>query len=510
MTKAIWVELFKDRQKHYCYDVTTNHIMRIDQVLFNVLKIYNYSNSDEVIDRLKIIHPLTDIFKAIESIDIFSKNQGGFALKRNINLRFPFSKSQYNKALQRMVNHLVLNLTENCNYRCRYCKYTGSYSSDQLHGQKSMSWDIARKSIDFLVSNASYILENTDKELVVGFYGGEPLLEKGMIRKTIAYISKEYKPLLPRFRFSMTTNASLLDEEMIRLLNQHAFTLLISLDGPEMINDRYRIHIDGKGTYDTVIKKIDLIRKISPQFFEHKVGFSIVISPGFQLKDVIDYFRTTFDGNNRVFLFSMVDDKGTNFFDTFDMRREWRYLRKDQHRLKKVYKKLKTSGQEDVILNALFDNDIAAIHKRQLRPLQGDVFPNGICFPGLQKLFVDTDGNFHFCERINWRFSIGNVNQGFDVEKIYSYIDQYISSTGNCKYCWALRFCKECFLSSIKDDQFSRDQKKTHCFRNRKRILKNLKDYVEMMEINRGVFDHTNPEKTFDLFQHLFQCINTD
>lgn len=506
----IWVKLFKSNNKHYCYDVTTNHIMRIDEVLYDLLAEYNFSNKLPVFKKLIKKHPENLISQAISVADQFNQDKGGFGFKKKMTLRFPFSKDQYRHALENCVNHVVLNLTENCNFRCRYCKYSGSYPNSRPHSAKSMKWNTIQAAIDFLVEHSSYIIEKSKKDLVVGFYGGEPLLEKHKIRQAVDYIKNKYHKIFSRFRFSMTTNGSLLDEKMIHFFADHNFALLISLDGPKLLHDRYRISSDGNGSYDKIIANIDLIRKIAPEYFKNKVGFSTVIAPEFHLKDVVDYFSTHFDGDNRVCLFSMVDEKETNFFTPFDMKTEWNHLRREEERLKEEYKQVIVAGNEDNILSSLFGDNIHDIHKRQLRPISDSAFPNGICLPGLQKLFIDTDGYLHFCEKINWEFNIGHIDSGFEVDKIFSYVAQYIESTNHCKHCWAIRFCKECFLSSIDNNTFSREKKKANCRIERKRLLKSMKHYVEVLEENKDALQQESKEENREISEFVFEMLKNN
>lgn len=508
MRDKIWVKLFRQNNNYYCYDVTSNNIMGINKALYDILKNYDYNNREEVLDQFNGKYKRKEIIAALATINNFNKEKNGFALRKEIKLKFPFTKSEYDKALKNLLNHLVLNLTEECNFRCKYCKFSGRYSHARKHTPQSMSWETVKRTIDFFIENSCHIVKNTNIDLVLGFYGGEPLLESSKIFKSIEYIKDEYREIFPRFRYSITTNGSLLSKEIIKKLIAHNFTILISLDGPENIHDRYRTFANGKCTYDTVIDKLDLIKQIDNDYFEKKIGFSIVFSPEFYIKEVVDYFRNNYFGKNRVYLFSIVDEKDTNFFDSFDMKSEWSKFLSDERELFDEYKECKlTKKKEDAILFSLFDNNISGIHNRRLYDIQDEIFPNGICLPGLQKTFVDTKGNLHFCEKINWKFSIGNIYKGLDVEKIFFLINEYIKTTNNCKYCWAVRFCKECFLSSIKDDCFSIKEKKKHCKAKRKEILKYLKDYVIIMERNPGAFDSVRNNRG-DIINEVFKFLD--
>ena len=511
--KTIWVKLFKIKDRYYCYDVRSNYIMEVNSILYHILKKYNYSNRIEMRELFRNSYPEEKISEAIETIERFNKDKGGFGLEKDIKFRFPFSKPQYKRALGNLVNHMVLNVTEKCNFHCTYCKFSGSYSYARKHSSKSMDIEVVKKSIDFLVMNASYIINETDRPLILGLYGGEPLIESESIIDALRYIEKEYRDILPRFRFSVTTNGSLLSENVIRELVNYNFTLLLSHDGPAEISNRYRMFRDGKGAYDILLEKMELIKKISPEYFENKVGFSTVIAPEFHFREVVEYFRSTFKGKNRVYLFSMLDDKDTDFFDSLDMETEWKKYRKDKTALKKKYKTAKLKNKDEVVFDPLFDVNISDIHNRGFHLMPDELFPNGICLPGLHKVFVDTNGNFHLCEKINWEFSIGNIHDGFNIDGIFHIIEEYIKTTEICEKCWAVRLCKECYLSAVKNNRFSIDEKKRGCKAQRKRILENIKDYLSIVDKKPEAFnDQEKKDESIatEVFKFLRTCSDGD
>jgi uncharacterized protein len=357
-----------------------------------------------------------------------------------------------------------------------------------------MEWSTIKKAIDFLIKNASYILRNTNRELVLGFYGGEPLIEYNNIFKAINYLEANYKDIFNRCRFSLTTNGSLFNKEIIKKFIEYNFSLLVSLDGPKEIHDRYRVFPNNNGSFDLIKKNLELIRRIDENYFKEKVGFSIVLAPEFDLEKVYNYFKSENFSEKRVYMISEVDSDETNFFKQFNLTEEWKKLKMQENFLKRMYISNRISNIRDVLLMNLFEGSISDIHSRIPSIMPYEVYPNGVCLPGLQKIFVDTYGNFHLCEKINWSFSIGNVDEGFDIEKIFNLINNYIRTTNNCNNCWAIRFCKDCYLSSLKENRFSREKKKEYCKRRKKSLLVGLKDYVYIMERNQNVFSEIKHE----------------
>lgn len=120
--------------------------------------------------------------------------------------------------------------------------------------------------------------------------------------------------------------------------------------------------------------------------------------------------------------------------------------------------------------------------------IRDEFAPQGTCFPGTRKLFVNVDGNFYMCERVNSNYSIGNVNHGFNHRRIYNFLKKYEEFFKDCKYCWALRLCMKCFNNIRNGDSFSEARKEKVCSNNLYKIENNLLDYCEIREKNAEAF----------------------
>ena len=488
MKKKIWATFLRMGDKHYCYDVGTNNLLEITELHHHILKTYNYTNRAEVMETFRGTYPPREILGTLREIDEFHQREGGFILQREMKSRFPFAPREYEQLSKHLVNQVILNITEECNFRCRYCTFSGKYPSFRRHGQKSMPWSILKKSVDFLVANSKFILEETQKDLHLGFYGGEALLESEKIFRTVAYIAKRYGDIFPRFQFSLTTNGSRFNRQNIRKFIEYGFVLHVSLNGPKDIHDAYRISKDGGGTHDLIVEKLRSIQKMDRRFFEQNVGFSVVFCPQFQVQSVIEYFRRSFS-RNRFFTASLVELEDTKLFRALDMGKELREYDSDLRRLKKEYFLAKRAKEDDEILYSLFEKPLAVLHRRPLHALGEEMFPSGPCLPGLDKVFVDTEGNLHLCEKINWNFPIGHVDEGLDTARIFQLIEGYLRCADGCKGCWAFRLCDDCFLSCVKGRNFSREKKQAFCKVERKRLKSDMRDYLRVLQENPRAFD---------------------
>ncbi len=146
------------------------------------------------------------------------------------------------------VKALCLHVSHDCNLRCKYCfADEGAYHSVR----EVMSFDTAKAAIDFLLKNSG-----KRRVLEVDFFGGEPLMNLDVVKKTVYYAKEEGAKLGKKFLFTTTTNGLLLDDDAIKFLNEEMENVVLSLDGRKEVHDAVRKTVNGKGSFDAVIEKI--------------------------------------------------------------------------------------------------------------------------------------------------------------------------------------------------------------------------------------------------------------
>ena len=153
------------------------------------------------------------------------------------------------------LSQLILQVTQQCNLRCAYCAYSGIYEGHRVHQNKRMSFELAKRGIDF------FIKHSREKDSIdIGFYGGEPLLEFDLLKKCTEYARGlvEGKELT----FGLTTNGTLLKDEIAEYLVENDFRIGISLDGPKREHDINRRFANGKGSFDTIIQNVKRLKKM--------------------------------------------------------------------------------------------------------------------------------------------------------------------------------------------------------------------------------------------------------
>lgn len=169
-----------------------------------------------------------------------------------------FSSDEYeqykNSGDKAPIKSMCLNVAHDCNLRCKYCfASTGDFGG----GRKLMPYEVGKAAIDFLVSNSA-----NRRNLEVDFFGGEPLMNFDVVKQIVKYGREIEKEKNKNFRFTVTTNGLLLDDDKIDFINREMSNVVLSIDGRKEVNDSMRIRVDGTGSYDEILKKFkNLVEK---------------------------------------------------------------------------------------------------------------------------------------------------------------------------------------------------------------------------------------------------------
>ena len=186
--------------------------------------------------------------------------------------------------LKTRIAQMTLQVTKQCNLRCEYCAYSGQYGRNRTHSNERMSFETAKKAIDFYIEHTREL-----SEIILGFYGGEPVLELSMIKECVDYISNKVEG--KKIKFTVTTNGTLLSDSTVDFLVENDFLLNISLDGSRIEHDRNRRFQNGSGSFDTIISNIKRAQERHPEFCK-SIGVMTTINPHIDLSCVIEYFTT--------------------------------------------------------------------------------------------------------------------------------------------------------------------------------------------------------------------------
>ncbi len=476
----------------YIYDVPTNNILKVNKIVWDIIDDVDLYTSAEIINKWKNKYSPEEIKKGLEEINKFKASHKLFTDIKELRLELPLDYYKLKDTLNSNLEQLILNVTESCNLNCEYCVYSGCYIYERSHSDKKMTFEIAKKALKF------FFERNKKSEIIaVTFYGGEPLLNFNLIQKCISFIQNNFeKKITNKLIFAITTNGTLLNRKIIDFLVKHNFSILISLDGPQEIHDRYRRYKTGLGSFSKIMKNLEFFNKRYSEYFRsEKISFSVVLAPPIKTNLIFDYFATNELLKNHRCVITYPSLRDTTFFERFNMHKIREEFVDELKNLLKNYVELHvqnyTESPKLKLLRNLFDDKIIRIHRRQKGFLDECIYPNAICIPGKRRLFVSTSGKFFICEKMDESIQIGDVNRGFYYKKIKNLIEQYIElSEDLCRNCWAVRLCGECWLSAKKGKRLDKERKAINCEEVRKATALYLKIYCEIMERNTKALDY--------------------
>lgn len=244
------VHCYKNNGYNIVLDSNSGSVHAVDEVAFEVIDKYESRSKEE------IILELCDKYPEITADDIEEIFQDIEELKREGKL---FSEDKFKdlqidiKARPTQLKALCLHIAHDCNMCCKYCfAGEGEYSGDR----SLMSFEVGKRALDFLIEQSG-----SRKNLEVDFFGGEPLLNFDVVKQLVAYARSIEKEKGKNFRFTLTTNGVLLNDEVMEWANKECYNVVLSLDGRKETNDRMRRTRNDKGTYDLILPKFQKMAK---------------------------------------------------------------------------------------------------------------------------------------------------------------------------------------------------------------------------------------------------------
>ena len=407
---------FMVNNNYYTYDTYKNHLLHISKDHFKEINELLNIGLSEYVSKRKQTQEYKDIILLI--------HKGYF--KSDFVKFITHPDTEYISDLtSRCINDLTLQVTRDCNFKCRYCLFTRNNKIDRSHEKITMPWNIAQKSVDYLFDNSKDV-----DEVAISFYGGEPLLNHSLIKDIVMYANKKFQT--KTITYHMTTNGSIMSQEISDLLIENRFHILISLDGPQEIQDKHRkFYETGRGTFDIVTQNIKMLKEKNNDYFDHYVRFNPVILPDEEINNITNFYQSQDIDDNRV-NYTYANMSGIDYIKS--------YTAANTDKEEKIF-----SNADTVLANALKNKDL----------IPPTWHHNGPCIPSINRLFVDVYGNFYPCEKvIEVPFStIGNLNSGIDKEKVKTFLNIGKLTEDLCKHCWAMRFCEICISKCIDPDK---------------------------------------------------------
>jgi uncharacterized protein len=326
------------------------------------------------------------------------------------------------------------------------------------------------------------------KEIRIGFYGGEPLVNFPFIEKVVAY-AKQIPLKYNFFSFGMTTNGVLLDKHIDYLVNND-FHTLISLDGDKTGNG-FRVFHNGKPAFDTIYKNVCLLQDKYPDYFEKYVSFSSVLHRLNSVEKIYDFFKTQFNktpGISEISPFGIKDSMRDAFAKVHvkmvDSFSEASSRVKCETNLSLRGERVRKFAE---ILYFYSDNTFKSL--TDLMPAsKSPRIPTGTCTPLNRKIFLNVNGKLLPCERVSSSHVLGTVSETgvrIDFEEIARKYNRYFDGlNAQCLKCYSTRKCPNCVLNM----NTGKDGFKCPDFTSKKQFKKYLSENMEFLEENPELY----------------------
>ena len=286
--------------------------------------------------------------------------------------------------------------------------------------------------------------------------------------------------------FNITTNGTLLTDEMIHYFRTHDVSMMISLDGPKEINDRNRVFADGQGTYDAVMERIARIKEIASDY-ANTLRISMVMDPENDF-DCINAIYLEGDALDRLSIMPTIvsrdyDEDTVAFSEEYSWKYEYqRFLAILVHWGRFPEDAVSPIAQQSVV--ATISDDLKIEGSPSLKNIDA---PSGPCVPGQLRLFVDVNGRFFPCERVSESspiMCIGTLDRGFDVKQADRVLNVGCLTEVECKQCWCFRYCTLCVQQADDgSDELSAEARLSSCREARAMAYGMFRNYLLFKEI---------------------------
>ncbi len=409
------VHTFRQNGYNVALDSASGSVHCVDDVAFDVINAYENTSRDEIIRTVSSKHNVSeqDVIECLEDVD---------GLKAEGLL---FAEDTFRPDVEKLakrdtvIKALCLHVAHTCNLNCEYC----FAAQGKYHGERAlMSFEVGKRALDFLVENSG-----TRHNLEVDFFGGEPLMNFDVVKRLVEYARSIENEKGKHFRFTLTTNGMLIDDDVIDFANREMDNVVLSLDGRREVNDRFRKTAGGQGSFDVIVPKFQKFVKARGDKSYYMRGTFTHFNPDFT-KDI----QTMLDlGFNELSMEPVVCPPA----DAYALTEE------DKQTVLKEYEKLavmmlerEKQGKPFTFYHYMLDLEGGpCIYKR----ISG-------CGSGTEYLAVTPTGELYPCHQFvgNKDYLMGDIWQGVtrtDTRDKFKRCNAY--SRKECDDCWARLYC---------------------------------------------------------------------
>lgn len=462
------IHQYKNNGFNIVLDVNSGMVHVVDDLAYDIIEMYEEHDTDEIIAVMLEKYSQSEYKKLINTEDYPASSESDYLdilleqihevisdvtqMKKDGAL---FSEDIYEnyikdfKKRSTVVKALCLHIAHDCNLACQYC-FAGK---GEYNGDKSlMSYEVGKAALDYLIANSG-----NRHNLEVDFFGGEPLMNFQVVKDLVKYGREQEKLHNKKFRFTLTTNGILLDDEVMEFANKELSNVVLSIDGRKEVNDRMRSSRNGKGSYDIIIPKYQKLAELREQKNYYVRGTFTHYNLDFaeDVKHLADL------GFEQISIEPVVAPDEEEYAIT---KEDIPYILEQYDELAKLMIERKKEGKEFNFFHYMIDlSGGPCVAKR----LSG-------CGSGTEYMAVTPWGDLYPCHQFvgNTDFLMGNVYDGVKNNALREEFKQSnVYSKDKCKKCFAKFYCSGgCAANSYNAHGTINDAYDIGCELQRKRV----------------------------------------
>ena len=394
-------------------DVNGGAVHVVDEITFDVLDYYELDDAEKIAKKLPkyTLDEIKETFDEIKSLV-----EDGLLYSPDNYLDIDAFKNR-----EPVVKAMCLHIAHDCNLKCKYC----FASQGDFGGAKSiMGFEVGKKALEYLVDNSG-----SRKNLEVDFFGGEPLMNFEVVKQLVEYGNELAKEKGKNFRFTITTNGVLLDDEIIDYVNEHMHNVVLSLDGRKSINDDMRPTLNDKGSYDIIVPKFQkLIEKRKDKYYYVRGTFT---------RDNMDFSKDVLHFKDLGFDLTSVEPVVGDESNPYALREEDLPKILDEYeKLAVKYSKMRVNNEPFRFFHFMVDlSQGPCVIKRMTG-----------CGAGNEYLAITPEGDIYPCHQFvgQEEFKMGNVMSDkveLPKEMQETFKEAHIYAKDECSKCWAKFYC---------------------------------------------------------------------
>ena len=401
-------------------DICSGSVHVVDEVAYDMIAMFESHSREEIIAKIMEKYAGNTEVTEPEVEDCYDQI---VELKNSGKLFAPDTFEPMAGALKQKTSNVVkalcLHVAHTCNLNCAYC----FASQGKYHGERAiMSLDVAKRALDFLIENSG-----SRRNLEVDFFGGEPLMNFDMLKELVAYARSIEKEHNKNFRFTLTTNGVLIDDDVIEFANKEMSNVVLSLDGRKEVHDRYRVDYAGNGSWEKIVPKFQKLVEARGNKDYYMRGTFTHANPDFleDIKQMLDL------GFTELSMEPVVCAEG----DPSELTQEDLPIVLEQYeKLAELMIERDKEGRPFTFYHYMIDlQGGPCIYKR----ISG-------CGSGTEYMAVTPWGDLYPCHQFvgDEKFCLGNIWDGVkntEIQKEFAGCNVYARE--ECRDCWARLYC---------------------------------------------------------------------